>query len=60
MQNSLDETLMISAKYVTKLPSLTFSCPFRLIEELLSDVLSNISSLYKASEAASRLTCFPL
>jgi hypothetical protein len=60
MQNSLDETLMISAQYVTKIMPLTFSCPFRIIEELLGDVLSDISPLYKASEAVSRLTCFPL
>ena len=60
MQNSLDETLMISAKYVTKPMLLTFLCPFRIIEELYGDVLSDISPLYKASEAVSRLTCFPL
>lgn len=60
MQNSLDETLMISAKYVTKLMPLICSCPFRIIEELLGDVLSDISPLYKASEAVGRLTCFPL
>jgi hypothetical protein len=30
---------------------------FRIIEELHGDVLSDISSLYKASEAVSRLTC---
>ena len=59
MQNSLDETLMISAKYVTKLMSFIFSRPVRIIEELLGDVLSGISSLYKASEAASRLICSP-
>lgn len=60
MQNSLDETLMISAKYVAILMPLTCSYPFRIIEELLGDVLSDISPLYKASEAVSRLTCFPL
>jgi len=60
MQNSLDETLMISAKYVTKPVPLTYSCPLRIIEELLGDVLSDISPLYKASEAVRRLTCFPL
>jgi len=60
MQNSLDETLMISAKYVTRPMSLTLSCPIRIIEGLLGDVLSDISSLYKASEAVSRLACFPL
>lgn len=60
MQNSLDETLMISGQYVTKLVPLIFSRPFRIIEELLGDVLSNISPLYKASEAVSRLTSFPL
>lgn len=53
MQNSLDETLMISGQYVTRLVPLTFSRPFRIIEELLGDVLSNISPLYKASEAVS-------
>jgi len=60
MQISLDETLMISARYVAKLLPLTFSYPFRIIEELLGDVLSDISPLYKASEAVSRLTYFPL
>lgn len=59
MQNSLDETLMISAKYVTKLIPLTLSRPIRIIEELLGDVLSDISSLYKASEAASPLRRLP-
>ena len=60
MQNSLDETLMISARYVMELMPLICLCPFRIIEELYGDVLSDISPLYKASEAVSRLTCFPL
>lgn len=54
MQDALDETLILSDKFVVFLAVGTLSeviYLFRIIQDLVTEILVNVGALYKASEA---------
>ena len=55
MRDSLDEAIMLSDKYVISLLTVRAHAPHtltsRIIQDLVSEVISDMGALYKASEA---------
>lgn len=58
MKDALDETLILSDKYVTTSSSLCYllsTILYRIIQDLTDDIVVDIGALYKASEAVALL-----
>ena len=56
MKDALDETLVLSARCGSSLSrNICFSLMYRVINDLIQYVVSNIGALYKASESVALL-----